>query len=303
MYITENAMYNPEICALQFMRCDGVRSVVSCKFNPLHEPMIHKSRTICEHDLIYMLDGEWEIYCENTPYSLSPGHLLLLPGGHEHHGIHPSSPQINYVYMHLSPLEGDRLLYARSMPCAPDNMVVLPLLMDCRKNPSIRQHFEEIVFTCWQEGAYKKQRISSMVNMLLCELAELGSPCSWQRDELAFQIMHCIHATPMRFYSLDELAQLYGVSARTLSGRFKKASGYTVHQYQIHVKLEYAHSRLAADSSLSVRSVAREFGFYDEYQFSKLFKREFGYSPKELKQRSAFLSREYPFAASFIDIL
>jgi len=84
-----------------------------------------------------------------------------------------------------------------------------------------------------------------------------------------------------RFYSASELADSYYVSVRTISGRFKKATGESVHQYQINLKLDMAYDELPFSPNRPIRDVAKSYGFYDEYQFSKLFKRRFGIAPSQ----------------------
>ena len=59
-------------------------------------------------------------------------------------------------------------------------------------------------------------------------------------------------------------------------------TGQSLHQYQINMKLDSAY-RALRDGAGSVKSVSERFGFCDPYYFSKMFKKKFGFPPKQIK--------------------
>ena len=48
--------------------------------------MVHPNRIIGEHDFLYILDGTWEIWEDDTSYALQSDDLLILTAGRHHYG-------------------------------------------------------------------------------------------------------------------------------------------------------------------------------------------------------------------------
>ena len=88
---------------------------------------------------------------------------------------------------------------------------------------------------------------------------------------------------PARYISLEEAADLVHMSVRTLSSRFRRIMGRSVHEYQVSMKLESAYNALRT-GHYTVREVALNFGFCDPFYFSRVFKQKFGVTPNEIKR-------------------
>lgn len=53
----------------------------------------------------------------------------------------------------------------------------------------------------------------------------------------------------------------------------------SLHAWQPKVKCQMAHELMVYDPSLTLKEVAAAYGFYDEYHFSKCYKKVFGCPP------------------------
>lgn len=80
-----------------------------------------------------------------------------------------------------------------------------------------------------------------------------------------------------RSVSLDELAQVAGLSTFHLCRLFRRQVGLPPHKYHVQVKVARAKSLLR--SGLSIASAAQAAGFYDQSQFGRHFKRLVGVTP------------------------
>lgn len=80
-----------------------------------------------------------------------------------------------------------------------------------------------------------------------------------------------------RDVSVDELAQLVGLSRFYLTRAFCKAFGLPPHAYATQVRLLAAKKMLAAGHSGA--SAAAAVGFYDQSHLNRLFKRAYGITP------------------------
>lgn len=92
--------------------------------------------------------------------------------------------------------------------------------------------------------------------------------------------------TPLR---LKPLAERLGISVSSLSHKYREASGETPTQTQIRLRMNLAKSLLLKGSS--VKEAASRSGFYDEFHFSRVFKRLHGQCPSAYAHRPGMEKR------------
>lgn len=81
----------------------------------------------------------------------------------------------------------------------------------------------------------------------------------------------------------DELASHFSLSLRTLHRQLKQQTGSTPQRYLNRLRLLQSR-HLLRHSDLRVTDIAFQCGFGDSNHFSTLFKREFGYAPRNVRQ-------------------
>lgn len=246
-------------------------TITQCNYNYSPSGILHPDRIMGEYDFLYMLSGSWEIIEDDICYEVQEHQLLVLEPGHHHYSKKRCSPNMRNMFLHCLPVSMDGIESSDAVP--------IQKLTDCSHSVQIAQLFHTIIETYWnRQDSYKDQRISRLFELLLYELAS----CSQEpvvSDPLVQDVLKLFLSNSERFYHLEELAALVGISSHTLGIRFKKATGTTLYQYQLTQKLSMIHEQLPKDSSRSLRDLALSFGFYDEFQLSKLYKRQFGYPP------------------------
>ena len=84
--------------------------------------------------------------------------------------------------------------------------------------------------------------------------------------------------------TLGELAAMATMSPSRFSRVFHAAVGMRLRDYMRELRLKRARE-LLADRSLSLTAIAMECGFYDLPHFDKVFRRRFGVSPQEFRNR------------------
>lgn len=94
---------------------------------------------------------------------------------------------------------------------------------------------------------------------------------------------------------LDSVAGNVGLSPAGLRARFKAETGYTLHEYIIHRRIEEARRRLS-DTTEDITDIAHALGFSSSQYFATAFRRSTGITPGEYrdlhqKQRMAKRSR------------
>jgi AraC family transcriptional regulator len=85
--------------------------------------------------------------------------------------------------------------------------------------------------------------------------------------------------------TLEELGREVNVSPFHLARSFRRHTGYTLHEYRIHLRLRAALERLAAgDEDLAV--IARAVGFSSHSHLTASFRRAFGVPPSRVRKRA-----------------
>lgn len=81
---------------------------------------------------------------------------------------------------------------------------------------------------------------------------------------------------------LDAVASNVGLSPAGLRARFKAETGYTLHEYLIHRRVEEAGHRLSSTDE-DITKIAHSLGFSSSQYFATVFRRETGMSPGEYR--------------------
>lgn len=101
-------------------------------------------------------------------------------------------------------------------------------------------------------------------------------------DELIAQIQFWLKNNLANDVSLLNVAEQFGISQRTLSRRFKAATGTTANHYLQKIRLEMAQELLAS-TNLTVQDVAVAVGYVDQGYLTKVFKRELKQTPSDYR--------------------
>lgn len=246
---------------------DARHKVTEANINYYATPFVHPERVMNEHDFIYVLEGEWKIGQNSETFELKKDSLLILSARERHYGISPCRKDTRTMYFHLSFEKGDG---------ADDGGI--DCLIDGAANSNIKKLFREIVEA---KLSGNERRASVIFDLLMCELAELGTEA--HNTRVGDRIKNIIHQNPEKFLSNEELAGRLGVSVKTAETKFKALFGITIHQYILKFKTEQAIALFRNFPDMQIKEIAYNLGFYDEYHFSKQFKRVTGYSPTVYK--------------------
>ncbi len=251
------------------------RRVCECNINYSPEGIFHPDRVMEVYDLLYLTEGSWEIWEEDRCWPLRKGQILLLEPGKHHFSRERCTPGMRNMYIHFQRLDRDGT--------GEGNGMWISKLFDCSGSREIPGLFERMLEAFWSGGSGKEVRTTALLELILCELAVEKKEESKNADPLMREIVQRFYSSPERFFSPADLAEDYGFSIRTISSRFRKYTGKSIHQYQMQMKLDMARSLLRQDQGRGLRDIAQSFGFYDEFQFSRLFKRQFGCPPSAFR--------------------
>ncbi len=165
------------------------------------------------------------------------------------------------------------------------------------EDPLLKNFIEMFLFEA-QSGAKNGARYLRNLLSALCEyyinnysdyrdLAKAGGAGSSRvKSEDVNSIENFILENVDEALSVEDLAAELNMSKFYFLREFKKASGFTPHQFLVRVKMKRA-AELLAGSALPLSEVALRLGFGDQSHFSRVFKSHFNASPGAYRRRAS----------------
>lgn len=128
-----------------------------------------------------------------------------------------------------------------------------------------------------------------LVQVLRIYLAQEGnSTPSWLlalSDPRVGSVIQAIHADPARRWTVDDLAEVAGVSRSTLALRFKQKAGSGPLEYVLRWRMQLA-TRALRSNHVTISSIAQKLGYDSDSAFSNAFKRIVKCSPREYREKA-----------------
>ncbi len=126
-------------------------------------------------------------------------------------------------------------------------------------------------------GHVREHYICGKAIELLCQMSVATTDMNPRRNEVLMvcERMAADLSVPL---NINDLARYVDLSAGHLMRVFKTATGMTMRDYHLDLRLRRA-STLLSQSKARIHDIAADLGFADAPQFSKSFKRKFGHTP------------------------
>jgi AraC-like DNA-binding protein len=143
--------------------------------------------------------------------------------------------------------------------------------------------------------------ISRLIDLLVIRTLRMwvnreGNRVGWLSglsDERVGRALNAMHREPYRAWTVSALAETAMMSRSTFSDRFTSVVGLPPLRYLTRWRLTIA-ADLLRGGTLKVTEVAHSVGYGSEAAFSRAFKEEFGYPPRDahrIAQTGVFLAR------------
>ena len=226
--------------------------------------------------LIYCTEGQAFLNVQGEPHTVGGGDLVLLPAGASHrytadpenpwtiHWVHYTGPLAEEFHNYMGFSDSIRIRHLGRQP---------RLLVDFNGLLSVRQ------------TGFRSRGLIHASNRLRQLLAAV--PISADETSHGLQAgLDSIH-NYMREHlderiSLEQLADLAGLSPAHFATRYREQTGTSPVQHFLHLKIERACQMLDS-TSLSFADISRRLGYDDSYYFSRLFKKIMGQSPRDYR--------------------
>ena len=117
-------------------------------------------------------------------------------------------------------------------------------------------------------------------------------------SERVQRIIELMHADPSRTFSLREMAESVDLSPPYFCYLFKSITGLPPAKYLKSLRLQQA-ATLLTSTFLGVKEIVRRVGCTDESHFVRDFKRRYGMTPSEYRNRSLPIAESIKIERSF----
>ena len=226
---------------------------------------------------------------KSEKHKMSPGDLMLVPPGIEHHAI-MDDPDQNYR----------RFVFWISRECcyslteeSVDYMYLIQKAEAFHKYiyhlaPAQFHLVESKFLRLLEEISQDRYGSSAARHLCLCDLILTMNRIIYDQehqetgsDEVSlFQnIMSYVESNLEESLSLEDIAGKFYVSKYYIAHLFKDTLGISLHQYIIKKRLDACRTAIAGGESIT--GAYERFGFRDYSSFFKAFRKEYDMSPKE----------------------
>ena len=224
---------------------------------------------VLEGTFTYLADGKEYIVKENDALLLVPGTLrqrLYIPEKVRYVIINypadnQNSPKTNVFFKNgiNQPIRN----FLKACPC----------------------DFFEMITPNTTPSAENKKTTDILLNLFNCILIELfDSLQNPPKSEIIKKALEFINNNTERQLSLEDVCKSIHLSKSYTTRLFRKEMNMTVTDYINRQKLELSKS-LLADNTLSLQEVSSRVGYNNYCYFSKIFKKQYGVSPIDMRKR------------------
>ncbi|MBE5762463.1 MAG: helix-turn-helix transcriptional regulator [Clostridiales bacterium] len=233
------------------------------------------------HLFVYVESGSWIAVINGEKYMLAAGDVVGFHDFVEGQGVEPISADAVAMYAYIQKAQDDSLIETAEPQ---EGFAMIKKIVNCTNFPRVKSTFEDMLYMFWADKRLKDVRMNTLAHTLITELDDACNAPDIPGIDAIDAVLRSFRLSSERFFSVDEAAEIAGLKPRAFSEKFKRITGESVYRYQINVKLDMAHQLLQSEPFRTMQEVADCFGFYDAFQFSKLFKQRFGQPPKELRR-------------------
>lgn len=239
-------------------------------------PAWNTKNVICpENKLFYITDGELIVETENAKYIGKKGDMMIIPAELKHSFYLTDKHYAEKYWMHFQLKTGSENYF--------ENFTV-PLKITVGKNEYAEKTFSALLTETESDEPSAKLKAAALVLALVsfytenCIVTETGRV----GDEIE-KVITYIKSNYGENPTLKDLTKLANLSPNYLVRKFKKRTGYSPMRYITMIKIEVARFMLE-NTADTVSDIMEKVGFYDSAHFSKTFKLQTGYSPRNYRE-------------------
>jgi AraC-like DNA-binding protein len=250
---------------------------------------MHPTRIIDSHELIFVKQGELDMWEENRTFHLEAGQTLHLWPGRQHGSTKPMELGLKFYWIHFDIGERDsKDEYSTGDRFAP--ALKVPQMSRMAQPERLEGLF--LTFLKDQETGMLHPHSANLLTMLmLVEIAQSvdeGSGHAGDQHIVAARAHTFIRINFDRPITTSKVAELLGYDADYLGRIYRKMYGCTLTE-AIHRRRIRAACHYLMDSDLTIEQIAQQCGYADPDYFRRVFRRHMHVSPNEYRKECSHI--------------
>ena len=236
------------------------------------------------HKIIVFVSGKVTYHIEGKAYQLKPQDILLVSQGAIHKPeIDPSIPYERYIFWIRDDLSSSEL--NTCFQKANDrsfNLIRLDSVLQEKLKDLLPEIEHSLRDTQFGDSILSKALFAQFmvyINRIFLKSSTAPDQKSYSSDSQVEQLLKYINPNLSENLSIDHLAERFFFSKYHMMRKFKKETGYTIHNYIISKRLLHARSLIAQGTP--VMKAAMQSGFQDYTAFVRAYKKQFGTVPTQ----------------------
>lgn len=252
-----------------------------------------KAHTHNYYEFYFFLEGEMEMCIEKEVIPIKHADFVLIPPNTSHYPqfVDVKKPYRRFVlwisqeYLHNLMQISKEYGYLMQYVSVSKNYVFHNDLINFNTIQSmIFGLIEEIKSDRFGKEAEVTLRLNSLLICLNRIVHDQNSDKTFKTEKaLYLNLCDYINEHLEEDLSLEQLAKEFYVSKYYIAHAFKNNIGISIHQYIMKKRLMVCKDAILGDDAIS--NVYRRYGFNDYSSFYRAFKKEYGLSPKEFKNK------------------
>lgn len=231
------------------------RIIIGAALGRQEKPIPHPNRIMAEHYFLYLIEGGWGIGQNGVNYEMGPDDVMIMPAGQHQYSVSDTLPMTKYIPIITSVVNGD--CYSNDTFDSPE-YISLDTKISCRGYDAAKKLFEEIALESFAKNKHSDTKLSSLFNVLLCELATINTNNITNRSNNLFNnCLRMMSENLDKFYKIKNLSEIFSISEKTVRNMFFKHTGESVHVYQIKRKIEIIKMRIRTEPNLTIDFIGK----------------------------------------------
>ena len=238
-----------------------------------------------EYEMIIVKKGQLKLILDGKSFYVNEGESAFISGGVVHGGI-PEECEYYCIVFDLAALFKDVALCSKSVAIFLTNADCFTGVYGAERKQSAIMR--EILYSMQNmDNGYDLNVIGLLWKLLGAFVSEPviseGEQINKSQRQKLKDVLSYIRKNIDKNITLEELAQVSGMSPRYFCRVFKSMTGRTPIEYVNYYRIETA-SQMLITTGESVTDIALNCGFNDMSYFSKMFKKLKGISPSKFRQ-------------------
>jgi AraC-like DNA-binding protein len=262
----------------------GLRETAEPDKKLLPSGPMHKN-SVCE--ICINLHGNGYVELKDRYVKLTPGQFLVIPEGTVYRECGETGVPCCNLWLNIGRLRGIRINVTISDEIGNVSLLHTKLVYIAQENYSALNETLSQELTGEQFGAatlVKSRLVEILVDIIRhLETKEHGQFAHKWQETLVAEAMEYLYRHGAEKTELADVAEHLAVSERQLNRIFKTATGTTViHYFNKHRILQARYYLIS--TNLGLKEIAERLSYYDQYHFSRSFKKATGFTPSQFRK-------------------